>query len=224
MAVPRYSVGSPGVCVPAPNAEPSAARGGDVSADFWPTGEPSGSGPWPEMRASDADRDRVMDVLRVAAGEGRLTPDELDERLEAALSSRTLGELAALTADLIAGPSTPDAARAQAEEVMRIDQRGGSVRHTGRWVVPRRLELRSSWCDVWLDFTDAVITHDTLRIDLNMRGGSLILAGPGLVVDVDSLTVRYADVRIRPGAEPGAPVVLRVQLVGRMRYGWIEQR
>ena len=60
-----------------------------------------------------------------------------------------------------------------------------------------------------------------------MRGGSLVLvAGPGLVVDGDSLrcTVRYADVKIRPGAEPGAPVVLRVQMAGRMRYGWIEQR
>jgi len=194
-----------------------------VSADFWPTGEPSGPGSLPQMRASDADRDRVMDVLRVAAGEGRLTPDELDERLEAALSARTFGELAALTADLVAAP--PGVAMAQAEDVLRIDQRGGSVRRTGRWMVPRRLELRSSWCDVWLDFTDAVITHDTLRIDLNMRGGSLVLlAGPGLVVDADSLMVRYADIKIRPGAEPGAPVVLRVQLVGRVRYGWIEQR
>ena len=176
------------------------------------------------MRASDADRDRVMEILRIAAVDGRLTPDELDERLEAALSSRTLGELAVLSADLTAGPSMPGAAMAPAEDVIRIDQRGGSVRRDGRWVVPRRLELRSSWCDVWLDFTDAAITHDTLRIDLNMRGGSLILAGPGLVVDADSLTVRYADVKIGPGAEPGAPVVLRVQLVGRLRYGWIEQR
>ena len=165
-----------------------------------------------------------MEVLRVAAVDGRLTPDELEERLEAALSSRTLGELAALTADLVPAPGMLGTATAQAEDVIRIDQRGGSVRRTGRWVIPQRLELRSSWCDVWLDFTDALITHDTLRIDLNMRGGSLILAGPGLVVDADSLTVRYADVRIRPGAEPGAPVVLRVQLVGRMRYGWIEQR
>ena len=162
-------------------------------AGFWPTGEPSGPGSWSEMRASDADRDRVMEVLRVAARDGRLTPDELDERLEAALSSRTLGELAVLTADLVPGPSMPGAAMAQAEDVIRIDQRGGSVRRTGRWVVPRRLELRSSWCDVWLDFTDA-------------------------------LTVRYADVKIGPAAEPGAPIVLRVQLVGRMRYGWIEQR
>jgi hypothetical protein len=170
-----------------------------------------------------------MEVLRIAAGDGRLTSDELDERLGAALSSRTLGELAVLTEDLVAGPSLPGVAtapaEAQAKDMIRIDQRGGSVRRTGRWVVPRRLELRSSWCDVWLDFTDAVITHDTLRIDLNMRGGSLVLAaGPGLVVEADSLTVRYADVKIRPAAEPGKPVVLRVQLVGRMRYGWIEQR
>jgi len=199
-----------------------------VSADFWPTGEPSGPGWSPEMRASDADRDRVMDVLRVAAGEGRLTPDELDERLEAALSSRTLGELATLTADLMAAPGMPGAAMAQAEDVYRIDQRGGSVRRTGRWVVPQRLELRLSWCDMWLDFTDAVIIHDTLRIDLNMRGGSLVLVTrPGVAVDGDSLRVlrvRYADVKIRPAAEPGVPVVLRVQIVGRMRYGWIEQR
>ena len=130
-----------------------------------------------------------------------------------------------LTADLMAGPGMPGAAMAQADDVIRIDQRGGSVRRTGRWVVPRRLELRSSWCDVWLDFTDALITHDTLRIDLNMRGGSLVLlAGPGLAVDADSLRVRYADVKIRPAAEPDVPVVLRVQLAGRMRYGWIEQR
>jgi Domain of unknown function (DUF1707) len=68
-------------------------RGTDVSADF------------PEMRASDADRDRVLDMLREAAGDGRLTSDEFDERMEAALSSRTLGELAALTADLGPGPA-----------------------------------------------------------------------------------------------------------------------
>lgn len=107
------------------------------------------------LRASDADRDRV-DVLRVAAGDGRLTVAELDERLEAALSARTLSELA-------------------------------------------------------LDFTDAVIMHDTLRIDMNMRGGSLTLvAGPGIVVEADSLAGRYTEVNISPGAKPGEPVVLRV--------------
>lgn len=47
-----------------------------------------------------ADRDRAVDVLRIAAGDGLLTADELNERLEAALPARTLSELTALTADL----------------------------------------------------------------------------------------------------------------------------
>ncbi len=174
-----------------------------------------------EMRASDADRDRVVDVLRAAVTEGRLTAEEFGQRLEAALSSRTIGELAALTADLVPGRSPAT----EAGEMMRIDQRGGSVRRAGRWVVPRWLEMRPSWCDVTLDFTDAVIVHDTLLIEMKMRGGSLTLVvGPGIVVDADGLTVRYADVEIDSSAQPGVPVVLRVRLTGRMRYGWIGTR
>jgi hypothetical protein len=165
-----------------------------------------------------------VEVLRVAVGDGRLTPDEFDERLGTALSSRTLGELAALTGDLVAGHATP-AATQSAEDVIRIDQRGGSVRRGGQWMVPKRLELRPSWCDVMLDFTDAVITHDALSIDMNMRGGSLVLVlRPGVVVDADALSIRYTDVKIGSGAGPDAPVTLKVQLAGRMRYGWIETR
>ena len=48
----------------------------------------------PDLRASHADRDRVVDALRVAGGDGRLSAEELDTRLESALSARTLGELA----------------------------------------------------------------------------------------------------------------------------------
>ncbi|MGH3181462.1 MAG: DUF1707 SHOCT-like domain-containing protein, partial [Streptosporangiaceae bacterium] len=44
-----------------------------------------------------------VDILRVAAGDGRLTPAEPDGRLEAALTARTIGELATLTADLPGG-------------------------------------------------------------------------------------------------------------------------
>ena len=168
-----------------------------------------------EMRASDADRERVVNVLRAAAADGRLAPEEFSQRARAAWSARTFGELALLTADL--------AERAQ--DVIRIGQRGGSVRRTGRWVVPRRLELRSSWCDMMLDFTGAVIGHDTLRIDVNMRGGSLILvARTGIAVTADALAVRHGDVDISPSAGFGVPVALRVQLAGRMRYGWVEAR
>jgi hypothetical protein len=45
-----------------------------------------------------------------------------------------------------------------------------------------------------------------------------------MVVDADALTVRYTDVELGPGPEPGRPVILRVQLAGRMRYGRIEAR
>ena len=52
------------------------------------------------QRASDADRDIAADILCAAVGDGRLTLDELDDRLGAALSARTVTELAALIADL----------------------------------------------------------------------------------------------------------------------------
>jgi len=177
------------------------------------------------VRASDADRDRVVEVLRDAAVDGRLTAEEFDGRLEAALSSRTLDQLAVLTTDLAGEPGRSGAATVQAEDVIRIDKRGGSVRRCGRWVVPRRLELRSSWCDVMLDFTDAVITRDTLRIDMDVRGGSVILlVRPGTVVDAGSLAMRDTEVMLGPSAEPDAQAILRVQLAGRMCSGQIEAR
>src|SRR4051794_9677581 len=63
----------------------------------------------PDLRASDADRERVVGVLRRHAEAGRLTVDELDERCSAALSAVTLGELGALTRDLPREPSPPSA-------------------------------------------------------------------------------------------------------------------
>ena len=55
----------------------------------------------PEQRASDADRETAVDILCAAVADGRLTLTELEERVEAALSARTLRELAMLIADLI---------------------------------------------------------------------------------------------------------------------------
>ena len=60
---------------------------------------------------SHEDRDQVAEALRVAAGDGRLTADELDERLEQALTARTYDDLAVLLTDLPAGgPRAPLAA------------------------------------------------------------------------------------------------------------------
>lgn len=61
---------------------------------------------WRSLRASDADRDRVAARLREHCAAGRLTVDEVTERLGQTFSARTLGELAGLTADLpeVVGP------------------------------------------------------------------------------------------------------------------------
>jgi len=56
------------------------------------------------LRASDADREQVLEFLKAAFVQGRLTIDELDARAGLALVSRTYGELAALTADIPSGP------------------------------------------------------------------------------------------------------------------------
>jgi hypothetical protein len=52
------------------------------------------------VRASDADRDRTADLLRDEAASGRLTPEELDERLERAFTAKTLADLDELASDL----------------------------------------------------------------------------------------------------------------------------
>lgn len=59
------------------------------------------------LRISDADRHRVAELLREAAGEGRIDIDELDERLEAAYVAKTYGDLVPLTADLPLGAQPP---------------------------------------------------------------------------------------------------------------------
>src|SRR5215468_11188257 len=84
-----------------------------------------------EFRASHQDRDRVVEILRVAAGDGRLTAEELDERLEAALTARTVGELAVLTTDLPAAGQAPGTAVPAPKDVIRLDCRSGSAKRDG---------------------------------------------------------------------------------------------
>lgn len=60
-----------------------------------------------DMRAGDADREQLLERLRVAHAEGRLDAVELDERITAALAARTYGELAALVTDLPGDPPSP---------------------------------------------------------------------------------------------------------------------
>lgn len=62
------------------------------------------AGAYGGIRASDADRERAADVLNAAFAEGRITKDEHGARVKRAYSASTYGELAAVAADLPAGP------------------------------------------------------------------------------------------------------------------------
>jgi hypothetical protein len=167
----------------------------------------------PDLRASHEDRDRVVDVLRTAAGDGRLSAEELDARLESALSARTHGELARLTADL----PDPPAVR----EVLVIEQQGSKYVLDGRWRVPRRIELRTQLCRVTLDFTHAVITSRTLRIDTNMVHGRLIIVSPpGTLIDTSQLSLLYSKVK-RRSEDATADPRLHIELAGKLVHAKI---
>src|SRR3712207_8251572 len=72
-----------------------------------------------QLRISDADRHQVAEILREAAGEGRLDLDELDQRLDATYAARTYADLVPITLDLPAHPHprAPVAPRASADIV-----------------------------------------------------------------------------------------------------------
>jgi hypothetical protein len=166
------------------------------------------------LLASHADRDRVVEVLRAAAGDGRLTADELDQRLEAALTARTLADLEPLLAGL-----TP-AAAAEVPDLARIKCASGSAKRNKSWVVPRRLEIDVGSGTVRLDFRQAVIAVPELRIDARIASGTLtLITRRGIVVDADDLTVTSGTVKVVPPAGRDAPVELRVKVSGRVGSG-----
>ncbi len=181
------------------------------------------------LRASHEDRDRVIEVLRVAAGDGRLTAEELDERVEVAFSARTYGELAALTSDLPAGgqaiaPALAAAAE-RAKDVVRLECRSGNVSRVGRWVVPRRIEARVTSGNVKLDFTEAVVADRTIQIEAEVRSGNLlIITKPGIIVDADDVVIRSGNVKVREPWGTAVPVMLRISVSGRVGSGNIIAR
>ena len=173
----------------------------------------------------------MIELLRAAVADGRLDSAEFDERLDAALAARTVDALVPLTADLVASPGSaltlpPPAARpAPAAEVLTIRERHGSVRRDGRWTLPRRLELRTAWCDVLLDLTKAVLSGPELVIEMRVRGGDVeLVLAPGMVVDANELAVRHTRLAISRDDGADTPETLHVRLVGSMRHGRIDTR
>jgi Domain of unknown function (DUF1707)/Cell wall-active antibiotics response 4TMS YvqF len=157
------------------------------------------------LRASDADRDRVIDLLAQAAAEGRLTLEEYSERSETALAARTQGELAALTTDIPASPVRAEVGTA-AEQMTAVL---GNESRKGPWVVPPHLAVRSVLGDCHLEMQDAIIRQRVTVIDATVRLGSVTIFVPdGIEVRMSGRAVlgaKSSDLRRAP--RPGAPVI-----------------
>jgi hypothetical protein len=195
-----------------------------MTGEVSPVGRPAEGAARAELRASHSDRDRVVEALRVAAGDGRLTADELDERLEAALTARTYNELAVLTADLPSLGAQPGSIAAHApKDLVQIDCGGGVASRDGQWVVPQRMEVRVTSGAVKLDLTKAIITGPTLKIDAEVQSGALtVITRPGIVVETDNVAVRSGSVKTRH--QPEAPVILLVEVSGFVNSGSFSAR
>jgi hypothetical protein len=134
-----------------------------------------------DLRASDADRDRVLAVLSAAVSDGRITEDEFSERTSVACSAKTLGELAALTADLSDVP------------LVRLD--GGHAisgifapaRRDGRWVVPEHVTITAVRSTVDVDFRQALLQASRVLVNVTVVVGKVYLHVPdGIRVQVTS--------------------------------------
>jgi Domain of unknown function (DUF1707) len=196
-----------------------------VAGEVSPSRRPGDRQNQAELRASHTDRDLVVEQLRDAAGDGRLTADELDQRLEAALTARTYGELAVLTADLPASGQLASPGMPSAKDLIRIECASGTARRDGQWVVPRHLEVRVASGHVRLDLTRAVISQPELDVDVSVRSGMVTLVTrPGIVVDADDVSVRSGRVNVRQQQGVSAPVILRVRVTGTVASGAFRAR
>jgi hypothetical protein len=181
-----------------------------------------------ELRASHEDRDRVAEALRVAAGEGRLSLEELDERLETALTARTYAELTPLLADLPAeGSGAGDAVALSApavpaKELVKVQRVGGNIKFEGSWVVPKRMELTAHGGSVLLDFASAGSAGQITEVKIEIHGGSLrIVVAPGYAVDASEVVIHGGTVRDRSGKDvpPDTPITHRIEVTGTVLGG-----
>jgi len=173
----------------------------------------------PALRASDADREQAAELLRRAAGEGRLTVDELDERLAAAFAARTRAELEALVADVVVGDARGAALGAPAATLPVVPGEGGTRwlisimsghDRRGHWRVGPKVLNFNFWGGSEIDFNDAVLSaQDTEVRIVSIMGGSDVYVPEGLDVQVSELSLLGGnDLHLGAGRPaPGGPTI-----------------
>jgi Domain of unknown function (DUF1707)/Cell wall-active antibiotics response 4TMS YvqF len=182
------------------------ARGPLARPPRWSIFEAVASRPAPhDLRASDADRERFFTLLSEAAADGRLTLSEHADRAQRATAARTLGELAALTADLAVPSAQP----------IRLDNRRAvsgvlrRERRDGRWVVPDTFAVNAIFGEVVLDLRGALLQSERTIVYATVIAGQLeVIVPEGVVVQISGKSVLGRRiVRGGPPATAGLPVI-----------------
>ncbi|WP_338423565.1 DUF1707 SHOCT-like domain-containing protein [Streptomyces gobiensis] len=185
----------------------------------------------PEMRASDAERDRIAELLRDAFSEGRLSTDEFEERLEATYQARTRGELEPLVRDLPqpSAAATPAAATAKGRWAGRFGGKptsrggvaimGGFVRK-GPWTAPRTFNCFAFWGGGDIDLREARFEDREVVIRATaIMGGVNITVPHDAEVMVSGLGIMGGFDHSATGAgSPGAP---RIVITGFAFWGGV---
>ncbi|MCX4724095.1 DUF1707 domain-containing protein [Streptomyces sp. NPDC090052] len=173
------------------------------------------------IRASDADRDRIADILRDALAEGRLDADEHSERIESVYRAKTLAELEPLVQDLPAATtgSRPDpgaAAYAVADDpdtpvtADNLVAVFSSSTRKGRWRVGRRTNAFSLFGSVEIDLTEALFEQRLTVINATAIFGNIEVKVPENVTLRGSGTGIFGNFEVSTleSENPEAPVVV----------------
>ena len=169
------------------------------------------------LRISDEDRHKVAEVLRQAAGEGRIDLDELEERLEAAYRAKTYGDLVPITADLpVAGaprptgrPPAPTGRAARYGSSVAIMS---STRRAGSWLVEDGHTAFALMGNVVLDLREAQFQSGEVTLNASAVMGDVTVivdAGTTVVVEGFGVMGEYSEQRAKVPFDPsyGGPVV-----------------
>ena len=182
------------------------------------------------MRVSDSDREQAADVLREAAGHGRITMDELDERLELAYAAKTYADLAAVTRDLPSPAQAPGAVQpAMAARIGGTPRATSSVaimsgaRRTGRWVVPPSYVAVAVMGGIELDLREAQFSQPEVTIHAYTMMGGIEITVPD-DIDVDVSGVAFMGGFDHNASGPGVPGAPRVRVIGFAFMGGVDVR
>jgi uncharacterized protein DUF1707 len=161
------------------------------------------------VRASDQERDAIVQRLQGAFVEGRIDDAEFDERMRAALTARTRTDLDNIVADLPAASVTISRVPTQTTGKLILAMKGGVTR-AGRWRVPERCNAVAYKGDCELDLRAAELTAGETSITaVSYKGRVEILVPPGVRLDVHGWSYggQWADRVPDDDLPPDAPVV-----------------